>query len=57
MEKLKLTVEELKVESYATGPDADRAGTVLAFDSSGNPDCSFFYTCVLRTCTVNAQCA
>ena len=57
MRKLKLVLDELKVESYATVNEAATAGTVRAHDSTVNPDCSFFYTCVIRTCTVNAQCA
>jgi hypothetical protein len=57
MEKLRLSVEELEVESYATVKEPARPGTVRGHESSVNPDCSFFYTCVIRTCTVNAQCA
>jgi hypothetical protein len=57
MEKLKLSLEELKVESYATAGEPAGAGTVRGHESTVNPDCSFFYTCVIRTCTVNAQCA
>ena len=57
MEKLRLVLDELRVESYATETESARAGTVLGHDSSVNPDCSFFYTCVIRTCTLNTQCA
>lgn len=56
MKKLKLDLDELRVESYATAEDAGEAGTVRAHDSTVNPDCSFFYTCVIRTCTLNTQC-
>jgi hypothetical protein len=57
MEKLKLALDELKVESYATETGSARSGTVWGHDSTVGSDCSFFYTCVIRTCTVNTQCA
>jgi hypothetical protein len=52
MRKLKLTLEDIRVESYAIDRGADSAGTVDAFQTE--PD-STFNPCTGRSCTYPPQ--
>ena len=50
MEKLKLEMESLRVESYATRPAECARGTIGGLAAaSGHPDCTNVYLCTLRT--------
>lgn len=59
MKKLKLNLDDLKVESFATTPEApDRAGTVHAYDDP-TPTCidTCGTGCTCDTCTMCYTCA
>jgi hypothetical protein len=48
MEKLKLGLDALRVESICRGRCGRRQGTVAAH-ASGHPDCTSVYLCTLQT--------
>jgi len=53
MEKRKLEMDALRVESFAAGGAGADRGTVAAH-ASGHPDCTSVYLCTLQTCGLPA---
>jgi len=53
MDKRKLEMDRLRVESFSAGGTADAAGIVAA-RASGHPDCTSVYLCTLQTCGLPA---
>lgn len=57
MRKLALDVDSLRVESFATQAVAAHRGTVRGHDTMETENCTFEYTCLVRTCLSIKTCA